>query len=542
MGGVEYQVNWVYKGISNQMKKESKADIDILMKKIKAMGVTTCCMGAGSRSSQLVHALNQMDIQMIPFIDERVVGYMAIGIIKAVQQPVVVLTTSGTAVSNLCPAMTEAANSHLPLIAVTADRPKHMQGTSANQTINQVGIFQDALFELHWENQAQSFMLDQAFDAMYLRGGPIHINVHLEDPVSEELVQVDVDNGVPCINKPRVFAQCLDKTIETSKQGLICIGQLEPWVDLKMMEALLDHFHWPVVVDGSQARLKRHPNAYHSSDAFCVKHSAQNFDSILYLGGRWVSKRMADFLSAEHVTHYSEGAHPVVHVTKSNQIDYASLLTLKTQPRCIGIKDVNETVNLAIQKSIKNDPCSDLSFMVSALESIDQPFDCFISNSLPIRLFDQMCIQTVRQVHVNRGASGIDGNIATIMGLSMMKTDIPLLAIVGDLASVYDLNAFFLMSRVQRPLCIMVINNGGGDIFSLLPSARKQPNFNDQFKLSHSYRLAPIIEAMGINVTTCKDSRDVGIQFDQHVMECITTGGANALSQLQLLFNQGDSH
>ena len=542
MGGIEYQVNWVYKGISSQMMKQSKADIDILVKKIKAMGVTTCCMGAGSRSSQLVHAFNQLGIQMIPFIDERVVGYMAIGIIKAVQQPVVVLTTSGTAVSNLCPAMTEAANSHLPLIAITADRPKHMQGTSANQTINQVGIFQDALVEVHWENQAQLVMLDQAFDAMHLRGGPIHINVHLEDPVREELIQIKADNIMPCIKEKRAFAQCPTKTIETAKNGVVCIGQLEPWVDVNMMETLLDHVHWPVVVDGSQARLKRHPNAYHSSDAFCVKHSAQDFDAILYLGGRWVSKKMADFLSAEHVTHYSEGAHPVVHVTKSNQIDYASLLTLTTQHRSIGIKEVNENVNLAIQKSIKNDPRCDLSFMVSALASIDQPFDCFISNSLPIRLFDQLCIQTIRQVHVNRGASGIDGNIATIMGLSMMKTHVPLLAIVGDLASVYDLNAFFLMSRVQRPLCIMLINNGGGDIFSLLPSARKQPNFNDQFKLSHSYRLAPIIGAMGINVTTCKDSRDVDIQFDQHVIECITTGGANALTQLQLAFNQGDSH
>lgn len=524
------------------MKKQSKADIDILVKKIRAMGVSTCCMGAGSRTSQLVHALNQLGIQMIPFIDERVVGYMAIGIIKANKHPVIVLTTSGTAASNLCPAITEAANSHLPLIALTADRPKHMQGTSANQTINQVGIFQDALFEVHWENQAQLAMLDQAFDAMHSRGGPIHINVHLDDPVNEELIHVDANSDVPCVNKPRMFTQCLDKTIEAAKNGLICIGQLEPWVDLNRMAELLDHFHWPVVVDGSLARLKGHANACHSSDAFCVNHRPQDFDAILYLGGRWVSKKMAEFLSVEHVMHCSEGANPVVHVPHSRHIEYASLFNRTVQPHCMAMKQLNESVNLAIQKSIKKDPRSDLSFMVSALASIDQPFDCFVSNSLPIRLFDQMCIQTVRQVHVNRGASGIDGNIATIMGLSMMKTDVPLLAIVGDLASVYDLNAFFLMKRVQRPLCIMVINNGGGDIFSLLPSARMQPHFNDQFKLAHSYRLAPIIGAMGLNVATCEDSRRIRIQFDQHVIECITTGGANALSQLQLLFDRGNSH
>lgn len=523
------------------MTYQSKADIDILVKKIKSMGVSTCCMGAGSRSSQLVHALNQLGIEMIPFLDERVVGYMAIGIMKTIRQPVIALTTSGTAVSNLCPAMTEAANSHLPLIALTADRPKHMRGTSANQTIYQVGIFQDALFEVHWENKAQLFMLDQAFDAMHSRRGPIHINVHLEDPVNEKLIQVDADGGMPAKNKLRLIPKSPDKSIEVAKNGLICIGQLEPWVDLSTMEALLDHLSWPVVVDGSQARLKRHPNAYHSPDAFCLNHSAQEFDAILYLGGRWVSKKMGKFLSAEHVRHYSEGANPVVPVTHSRCIEYSSLLTLTSQQHCMGMKELNKNVNLAIQQSTNNDPSSDLSFMVSALARIDQPYDCFISNSLPIRLFDQMCIQNIQQVHVNRGASGIDGNIATIMGLSIMKTNVPLLAIVGDLATMYDLNAFFLMSRVQRPLCIVLLNNSGGDIFSLLPSARQQPKFNDQFKLSHSHRLAPIIGAMGINVVTCKDPKDMTIQFDNRVIECMTSGGANALTQLQLEFNRNDS-
>ena len=97
------------------------------------------------------------------------------------------------------------------------------------------------------------------------------------------------------------------------------------------------------------------------------------------------------------------------------------------------------------------------------------PFDCFIANSLPIRLVDAMHVAHVRQVRVNRGASGIDGNIATIMGLCMAETNVPLLAVVGDLAAVYGPNSFLLMPKVRRPVSILIINNGGGDIFSRLP-------------------------------------------------------------------------
>ena len=100
-----------------------------LIERLVATGVTVCCMGAGSRSTQLVSVLNSLNIQIIPFFDERAVGYLALGIAKATQQPVMIVTTSGTAVSNLCPAMTEAVNSHIPLIALTADRPSHLQGT-----------------------------------------------------------------------------------------------------------------------------------------------------------------------------------------------------------------------------------------------------------------------------------------------------------------------------------------------------------------------------------------------------------------------------
>ena len=129
------------------------------------------------------------------------------------------------------------------------------------------------------------------------------------------------------------------------------------------------------------------------------------------------------------------------------------------------VDGLNKSLAMATQAAVAAKPASDLGFIVSALHKMAAPFDCFIANSLPIRLVDAMHVAHVRHVHVNRGASGIDGNIATIMGLCMAETDVPLFAVVGDLAAVYDLNSFLLMPKVRRPVCILIINNGGGDIF-----------------------------------------------------------------------------
>ena len=540
MGGIKYKVGWVYSGVSSMMKPLPQANLDVLIEKIRAIGVTTCCMGAGSRSSQLVHALNQVGINMIPFFDERVIGYLALGLIKAKNQPVVALTTSGTAVSNLCPAMTEAANSHLPLIALTADRPKHMQGTSANQTIKQSGVFQDALAEVHWENKNQQSSLDEAIQAMHSFGGPIHINVHLEDPVNEALVQIESKPVVSIKNKPTLhkMSSNLMTLLEHTHHGLLCIGQLEPWVSLASIKAVIDHFDWPVVLDGSNASLKGHPNVVHSVDAFCEMVGGDTFDQVVVLGGRWISKKMGAFLSKNNVVHISEGAKPVVQLKQSFKVSYAELLKPIIKSHAMSISSINKRYQDAFQDVLKQHPSSDLAFINSALNNIKAPFDCFISNSLPARFFDNMQVKLLRNVFMNRGASGIDGNIATIIGLCMEPSEIPLLAIIGDLAALYDLNAFLMLKKCQRPVTIIIINNGGGDIFSLLPSATSTTKFDEQFKCAHDWDLTKMLKGMDCNAVRLSDPSHLTIEFNQNVIECMSSGGADAFQMIQKKYKE----
>jgi 2-succinyl-5-enolpyruvyl-6-hydroxy-3-cyclohexene-1-carboxylate synthase len=500
--------------------------IDWLVGRILMEGVQVCCLGAGSRSTQLVHLLQQTHVKLISFVDERSVAFMALGIAKATQRPVLVVTTSGTAVSNLCPAITEAAHSHINLIALTADRPSDMAGTSANQTIDQQGIFHDALAEVQWEaGRDVCDECDRAFDLMARQGGPVHVNVRLKDPVTHPLTEWA---HLPPPSDPNVVEQPMGTPLpdlSDATRGLVCIGQLEPWVNLDRIRQVMDHLAWPVVVDGSHAQLKSHPSAFHGADAFCNAYKPTAFDRILYMGGRWISKPMSTFLLADHVLHWSEGAKPVVNVMNHHQGSYKGLLSLSAQAHNMPVDGLNKALALATQDAITAQPASDLGFIKSALNQMAAPFDFFIANSLPIRLVDAMHVAHVRQVHVNRGASGIDGNIATIMGLCMAETDVPLLAIVGDLAAVYDLNSFLLMPKVRRPVSILIVNNGGGNIFSRLPSVANRPDFNDMFKLAHQWPLADMIAAMGVNASRIDHPSALALNFKRQVIECLSLGG-----------------
>ena len=148
-----------------------------------------------------------------------------------------------------------------------------------------------------------------------------------------------------------------------------------------------------------------------------------------------------------------------------------------------------------------------------------QPFDAFIANSSPIRYMDQCRIPNLRQLHCNRGASGIDGNIATVIGLCLEPSDTPLIAIVGDLAALYDLNAFLMMDRVKRPLTIVIINNGGGCIFERLPIATQYEQFDEHFKLSHSQKISSILQGMGLNTQVVLNKADISIEFNGDITE-----------------------
>ena len=224
------------------------APLDAFIAAVVEYGVTDICIGAGSRSSAILQALNKQPVTIHPFLDERAVGFLALGITKATQRPVMIVTTSGSAVTNVLPAITEAAHSFHNLIICTADRPQRLRGTCANQTINQVGIFNNALAELQLpESQDnQSVFLEdlkQSFIKQRSVGGPIHINCPLEDPVlhpyqaSDSVVKMGIPEPSMQPNEQKIAV--VSNGVLSATNGWVCVGQLEPWVNREDIESFV---------------------------------------------------------------------------------------------------------------------------------------------------------------------------------------------------------------------------------------------------------------------------------------------------------------
>ena len=411
--------------------------IDILIASCIDNGVNDVCIGAGSRSTALLQALEKYDVNIHPFFDERAVGFLALGITKRTNDPVMVITTSGSAVSNLYPAITEATYSHHNLIICTADRPTRLQGTSSNQTINQNQIFNNILAEIQLPEDIDNkdeFLneLAQALQKQHHVGGVIHINCPLEDPVTHPYKTSEASLKLPILSiseegsKDTSLPQSIIDRIEAAQSGLLCIGQTEPFVDASALIAIINHFNWPTIVDTTQHRAKSLPNVAQSADDAAVALEQHNPDVIVYIGGPWVSKKMAHYIevNANKVIHLTQSFSPVALIPhKSIRLMFNELLN--TNPVSSHYLDI-EALNKATQKRLSGLPAtSEFSQVTQLLMRLSVTVDCFISNSLPIRYVDQLVLPHVNKLYCNRGASGIDGNIATIAGFVLRRRIFP---------------------------------------------------------------------------------------------------------------------
>ncbi len=508
--------------------------VDTLIAACLDNGVNDVCIGAGSRSTALLQALAKYEVNIHPFFDERAVGFLALGITKKTNNPVMVITTSGSAVSNLYPAITEATYSHHNLIICTADRPIRLQGTSSNQTINQNQIFNNILAEIQLPEDTDNkneFIneLSQALNKQHHVGGVIHINCPLEDPVTHPYKPSEIAPKVPFLSiseegpKDTSLPQSIIDQIVAAQSGLLCIGQTEPFVNASELIAIINHFNWPTIVDTTQHLAKSLPNVVQSADDAAVALEQHNPDVIVYIGGPWVSKKMAHYIetNANKVIHLTQSFSPVAPMPhKSICTTFNELLTVKpVSSHCLDIEDLNK----ATQKRLSELPTtSEFGQVTQSLMSLSVTVDCFISNSLPIRYVDQLVLPNVNKLYCNRGASGIDGNIATIAGLCFKETDIPLVAIVGDLAAFYDLNAFLLLKSAKRPFTIVILNNGGGCIFEKLPISKSYDKFDDHFKLKHTNQFTPILTNMGLNCEIIESiDRLNSIEKSQKIVEML---------------------
>lgn len=484
-----------------------------LMQHLYVLGVRHICIAPGSRSAPLTLAAENYskespELQLHSHFDERGLAFFALGIAKSTRTPVAVITTSGTAVANLLPAVIEAFQTQVPLILLTADRPDELLNCGANQAIQQKNIFGKnvvAYSELPTPSKnLEPFDLDNKLLSVVqnLTMGPVHINCPFRDPLygvpGLELEQIQQDKWRSAVSisiSNRESDRDLDRkpnvklsSVQVNKDclSLVLIGNIPIEESLNILE-WAEKNNLAVVADiASGLRQFNHPNILPYPELTLATASGfswfQQFEQIIQFGGRFVGKRLNQWLgtSKAHyfiVNHYdADPHHKAAHIKMSTPDFCEQYFSLSDS---LSITDVSNKIEAAIDDVAVE--FSEITLARTISKNLSAHFSLFAGNSLSIRWLDIFSKQTdrPRNIYCNRGASGIDGLIATGAGVET-GTKTGTLLLIGDTSALHDLNSLALVSAMTSPFIIVIINNQGGGIFNLLP-VNKIPETNKHF-------------------------------------------------------------
>ena len=494
----------------------------LLISELVTLGVPHFCIAPGSRSTPLAGAaIRHPGATVTVFTDERSASFFALGVGRATGRPAVVITTSGTAVANCHPAATEAKAAGVPLLLLTADRPPELTDTGANQTIDQVKFFGDSVLHftgLPCPNEAMSnAALRTAIDTAYARAGegPVHINCPFREPLGGTTPGRLAESSSPARPQTRFVAaeRCpapdalkeLADSLSAVRRGLLIIGGIDSRQEREAAEQLATLLAWPVCADITSG-LRLGGALEHAVTPFDLMLRSPEFrdaaqpEAILHVGGSVVSKRLHEWLAATGATHIRvapgprrlDPRHSVTCRVDANLVPLVRELTKRVEPRPdTAWRDRLVRAGAAARSAMVTSGEASVARLVSE----EATGGVFVAASMGIRNLDIFgtCSGPTRAVGSNRGASGIDGCVATAAGWSQGK---PTTLLIGDQALLHDLSSLPVLR--EHPVTVVVVNNGGGAIFSFLPIAAADDVFEKAFAGPPSNQLAAVARALGI--------------------------------------------
>ena len=472
----------------------------VILEALTRHGVRHVCIAPGSRSTPLTLAAaeNRAFIHHTHF-DERGLGHLALGLAKASHEPVAVIVTSGTAVANLYPALIEAGLTGEKLVLLTADRPPELIDCGANQAIRQSGIFASHPTEtLSLPRPTRDIparwlvsTVDNALGG--LRAGALHINCPFAEPLYGEMDDTDLEwqqalgdwwqSDKPWLRAPAALSspQQRDWFFWRQKRGVVIAGRMSA-EEGKQVAQWAQRLGWPLIGDVLSQTGQPLPCAdlwLGNARAVTELEQAQ---IVVQLGGSLTGKRLLQWQATCRPEEYwlvdpREGRlDPAHHRGRRLVSSVAEWLELhpaeKRAPWATDIPELSRQAwDLTAQHS---DAFGEAQLAHRIHRYLPEQGQLFVGNSLVVRLIDAFSrLPAGYPVYSNRGASGIDGLISTAAGVQRANAR-STLAIVGDLSALYDLNALALLRQASAPFVLLVINNNGGQIFSLLPTPQSE--------------------------------------------------------------------
>ncbi|WP_395105747.1 2-succinyl-5-enolpyruvyl-6-hydroxy-3-cyclohexene-1-carboxylic-acid synthase [Actinomadura sp. SCN-SB] len=505
----------------------------VLVDELLRCGMTEAVLAPGSRSAPLALALHAAEeagrVRMHVRIDERSASFLALGMAKRSGRPVALVCTSGTAAANFHPAVIEAHESGVPLIVLTADRPPELRDTGANQTIDQVKLYGTAArwsceigvpenrpgMVAYWRSLvSRAWGLAQAPEP-----GPVHLNAAFREPLVPDgdhdwCEPLDGD-ATGSWTKVRAATPGSVLHVPPTRRGVLVVG--DGAGNVKRYVAAASMAGWPVLAEPSgNARYGDHALSSHhfllGIPEFVERHRPE---VVVTLGKPGLSRPLLSLLrrAEEHIVlsrglaRWPDPVRSATQVAQDVEIPVVSgddswLNSWRAADRAAtaAVDAVLDAAPEVTEPRLARDLVAGLpggSLLLAAA-------------SMPIRDLDQV-MRPRRGVRIiaNRGASGIDGLVSTAIGAALVHSG-RAYALLGDLAFLHDQNGLIIGPGDRRPdLALIVVNNRGGGIFSLLPQAALRAPFERVFGTPHQVDLASVAAAHGLPYRLLESAADL---------------------------------
>tara|TARA_B100001063_G_scaffold45048_1_gene38781 strand:+ start:19138 stop:20736 length:1599 start_codon:yes stop_codon:yes gene_type:complete len=459
----------------------------------------------GSRNAPLLHAFSSLKCPNAVILDERSAGYFALGTSIRSGKPVILVCTSGTAALNYAPSVAEAFYQRVPLLVITADRPKNLIDNGHGQSIRQENIYEGHLRAssiLNPEKPIQ-YNVDKIRDSLsLLKDGPVHINVPIKEPLYEASISLNISSferisKVKVVNKE--FLKIPDWILK-ARYPVLIVGQWNPeWGKIDDIVANFRFKGWLVLAEHlSQLSALKAINL----DDVLIDNTQIPFDAVVTVGGAWISKKSKNRLNGiQHMHIGPSSPHPDMFGNLKFTLETAHKKGLKYLFDSIPDLDAAWLKNWSPRFYKKTAQWSDLWVNEKISKYGLKNWDIHWANSSSVRYgihsWSSGGWNQKGQTHYsNRGTSGIDGCTSTAVGSAWISGKRTLL-ITGDLAFFYDSNAF-LNNHVSLGFKVVVLNNHGGDIFRRLPKAIDSDIFETHLSYKHNRSIKNLVSYTGL--------------------------------------------
>jgi 2-succinyl-5-enolpyruvyl-6-hydroxy-3-cyclohexene-1-carboxylate synthase len=514
------------------------------------LGIRHVIIAPGSRNAPLIQLFTCNEpFLCYSIVDERSAGYVALGMAVTLGQPVAIVTTSGTAVLNLAPAVAEAYYQQVPLLVLTADRPVETVRQFNNQVIDQTAPFYNytkGFYEMPFEPRSEQDVVQALASVEKLlnegRGypsGPVHINVPLLEPLYEPLPGPDRNFQSESLDPAGIPEPHAPSDWGGSHQKILLLGGAGKY-DEKTSEVLrkLTDNQKVVIIAENISNLPS-KKFIHQPEVIISGASQEELerlkpDLVIGLGGQVISKRLKNFLQSDSAIRF------LVPEQEPSLVVRDLLLHLDRQPKDFSNgylhywKTLEERVMEKALDVMDTFPFCNLTVIREIIREVPAGAILHLGNSTTIRYTQLIPFRDDITYYSNRGTSGIDGSVSTAVGGALATEGLHLL-LVGDLSFVYDSNALW-NQRFPGNLRIIVLNDGGGSIFRFLEGPDQMKFFEEFSVTHHPVSLELLAQAFGrrfrraSGMEELKESLEILMKPDSpvSVLEVDTTASENS--------------